>query len=73
MTEDVKGRAKGGVARAAALTAERRSEIARNAVAARWHREIPRATHTGILIIGDAEIPATCWKMASAFSRRAEL
>lgn len=57
MTEDVKGRAKGGVARAAALTAERRSEIARNAVAARWHREIPRATHTGILIIGDAEIP----------------
>jgi len=31
-----KGRARGGVARAAALTPERRSEIARKAAAARW-------------------------------------
>src|SRR5690242_770996 len=40
MTEDEPtGRAKGGVARANALSPERRSEIARAAVAARWEKQ----------------------------------
>jgi hypothetical protein len=39
------GRAKGGVARAAALTPERRKEIAKMAVEARWNKNIPKATH----------------------------
>jgi hypothetical protein len=33
------GGAKGGKARAASLTKEQRSEIAKKAAAARWHRE----------------------------------
>lgn len=33
------GGAKGGAARAAKLTAEQRSEIAKKAASARWHRE----------------------------------
>jgi hypothetical protein len=49
--------AKGGKARALALTPEQRSEIARKAVEARWHSEIPKATHSGELKIGDALIP----------------
>jgi hypothetical protein len=51
----------GGKARAESLTAEQRKAIARRAVEARWAKHgkspIPRATHTGILKIGDAEIP----------------
>jgi hypothetical protein len=45
------GAAKGGEARALKLSAERRSEIARTAVQARWERlgkaPMPRATHKG--------------------------
>ena len=37
------GGAKGGHARAAALTPERRSELARKAVLARWKRERAKA------------------------------
>ncbi|MBI5647499.1 MAG: P63C domain-containing protein [Ignavibacteriae bacterium] len=47
---------KGGKARAESLTPEERSEIARNAVMARWHKEhaeVPKATHDGPLTIGD--------------------
>ena len=58
MAEEVTGRAKGGVARAAALTPERRSEIARMAVEARWGKELPIATHEGDARIGSAIIPA---------------
>ena len=51
---------KGGIARRNALTPEERSEIARNAVQARWEKAgkhaIPRATHTGELNIGSASI-----------------
>lgn len=38
--KSLSGRAKGGLARAAALSPERRSEIAREAVAARWNKKI---------------------------------
>lgn len=54
--ENVLGRAKGGIARAAALTEEERSEIARQAAEARWSKHMPHATHEGIIKIGDIEI-----------------
>jgi len=54
------GASKGGIARAKALTAEQRSEIARNAVEARWGKAaIVRATHGSPdkpLRIGEAEL-----------------
>ena len=52
----VTGRAKGGVARAASLTKSERKEIAERAAAARWHKEIPQASHSGTLKIGEIEI-----------------
>lgn len=55
-----KGARKGGIARAEALPAEQRQEIARVAAMARWSRvdpKLPRATHVGELHIGDAVIP----------------
>jgi len=59
------GGLKGGKARAEALTPEERREIAREAARARWSKtkegstqdRIPRATHTGILQIGEISIP----------------
>lgn len=57
---DVKGKAIGGVARAASLTDEQRKEIASNAAKARWSTEIIKATHGSTdqpLKIGDIEIP----------------
>lgn len=59
MTEEPKGRARGGVARARALTAGRRKEIAERAAAERWN-PVLRATHGSPdhpLKIGDIEIP----------------
>jgi hypothetical protein len=60
------GASKGGKARAEALSPEERREIARQAVMTRWARhkksdaaELPRETHTGILQIGDREIPCS--------------
>ena len=51
----VKGKAVGGKARAAALSAEDRKEIARNAAQARWEGEsLPVATHEGELPIGES-------------------
>ena len=47
----------GGKARALSLTKEQRSEQARNAVAARWNADVPKATHSGELLIGDLVIP----------------
>lgn len=41
MSADPKGRAKGGLARAAKLSPERRREIARQAAAARWSGASP--------------------------------
>jgi hypothetical protein len=57
----VTGKAKGGAARAASLTKERRSEIARNAAIAKAEMaKLPKATHGSTdhpLKIGDIEIP----------------
>ena len=59
------GASKGGKARAEVLSPERRSEIARKAVRTRWEKAknedgppIPRAIHTGVLRIGDTELPS---------------
>ncbi|MBS1803674.1 MAG: P63C domain-containing protein [Acidobacteria bacterium] len=56
------GAAKGGDARAAKLSAERRKEIARAAIEARWARSgktpLPKATHSGPLKIGNLEFEA---------------
>ena len=54
--DEVPGRAKGGVARAAALSGAERSEIARKGAEARWSKHMPHATHEGIIKIGDIEI-----------------
>jgi len=45
--DEPKGRAKGGVARAAALSPEKRAEIAKKAAAARWGTPTLKATHKG--------------------------
>jgi hypothetical protein len=56
-----RGRAKGGKARAESMTPEQRKDAARKAAAARWKTDgidlgaTPRATHMGVLQIGDAE------------------
>jgi hypothetical protein len=60
------GASKGGKARAKSLTSERRSEIARTAIEARWRKQgkltvVPQATHgspDSPLRIGDLMIPA---------------
>ena len=59
-----KGARKGGEARAKTLTAEDRREISRLAAEKRWAAEIPegrlpRETHTGVLKIGDRQIPCS--------------
>ena len=53
------GKSQGGIARAKRLTAERRSEIAKQAAAARWDENLPRATHGSPdrpIRIGDIEL-----------------
>jgi|SRR5882672_16124 len=49
--EDKSIQSMGGIARADSLPAEDRSEIARTAANARWGKELPRATHTGQIVI----------------------
>jgi hypothetical protein len=49
--------AKGGKARAKAMTTEERSEQARRAVEVRWSQNLPKATHEGTLNIGGISIP----------------
>jgi hypothetical protein len=46
---------KGGVARSAALSAEKRAAIAKRAAIERWNRaeQLPKETHTGILKLGE--------------------
>jgi P63C domain len=53
--DDVTGRAKGGAARAAKLTPEERSQIAKKGAAARW--SMPKAIREGSIKIGDLELP----------------
>jgi hypothetical protein len=48
---------KGGNARAEKLTAERRSEIAKQAAATRWSSDVPLAAYEGYVLFGDVEIP----------------
>lgn len=56
--EEVDGRARGGVARAANMTPEQRKESAMKAVAAKKElAALPKATHSGTLKISDIEIP----------------
>lgn len=52
------GASKGGKARAAKMTPEERSEVAKKAAATRWEadQQVQRATHVGTLKIGDREI-----------------
>ena len=54
MTNETKAR--GGHARANALTAERRREIAKNAAESRWTKDLPVAYYTGELNIGNVKI-----------------
>jgi hypothetical protein len=56
MTEKDSKKAIGGAARAAALSPERRSEIARKAAASRWDGELPIATHEGEFKLGDSVV-----------------
>jgi hypothetical protein len=46
----------GGIARASALSPERRSEIARKAASSRWDGDLPIATHEGKFNIGETEV-----------------
>lgn len=51
-----RGASRGGKARAKRLTAAQRSEIARDAAAARWGSEAAPVSHDGSIKIGEAEI-----------------
>jgi hypothetical protein len=48
---------KGGKARAKALSSEQRSAIATRAAMSRWQKDLPRASHEGVLKLGSVEIP----------------
>lgn len=52
---------RGGIARAEALSAEARKEIARRAATSRWDKEkdVPQAAYTGTLDIGDMSFPCS--------------
>ena len=58
MADEPTGKAKGGLARAEALSSDERKQIARRAADVRWGTDIPQATHDGPLKIGDAELDA---------------
>ena len=57
--------AKGGKTRAERLSSKQRSEIAAAGARARWapDEDLPKATHSGVLEIGDAQIP--CYVLES--------
>jgi molybdopterin synthase catalytic subunit len=58
MTDEVTGRAKGGIATAAQMTPEELKNRARAAAAARWHNaDAEVAIKSGKLEIGDIAIP----------------
>lgn len=58
MEHPMSGKAKGGNARAASLSSDRRKEIAKDAATARWNSEVPRATHDGPLNVGGTDMMA---------------
>jgi len=51
MAEEKSIQALGGEARAESLTPSARSDIARRAASARWAKDLPKATHTGQIVI----------------------
>ncbi len=51
------GKARGGFARAKALSKKERTAIAKKAASMRWDDSIPEATHIGELKIGDLTLP----------------
>jgi hypothetical protein len=71
--EESTGRARSGLARAAALSPERRQEIARAAASARWGAgdDIPEALHEGVISPGGAEIPCYVLKDGTRVLARA--
>lgn len=46
----------GGIARAESMSPEERKDIARAAAVARWAGDLPRATHSGMIVIAGREI-----------------
>lgn len=58
--KDIKGKAKGGVARAKSLTKAQRSDIAKKAAAARWKGKPFKATHKGNFL-DEFGIDAECY------------
>jgi hypothetical protein len=58
MTKDADSsiQALGGKMRAEVLAPEQRKEIARRAAMSRWNRDLPRATHSGRIVIAGREI-----------------
>ncbi len=56
--EPLSPQSKGGFARAKALDAKTRSAIAREGAAQRWNADVPRATHEGVVKIGDTKVSA---------------
>jgi len=56
MDDEITGRAKGGLARAQALSPEKRRESAQKAARARWDGQIPTALRSGMIRIGELEI-----------------
>lgn len=57
MSDEIKGRARGGVAKAAGMTPDKRKELSQKMLAAKKGiAKLPKATHSGMLKIGDVEI-----------------
>jgi hypothetical protein len=56
-TEQGESKARGGFARAQALTPQKRTEIARKAAETRWSDSAPSAIHEGTIKLGEIEIP----------------
>lgn len=64
MAEVPKGRSRGGVARAAKLTPEERSDIAKKAADQRWEQErsgLPKVTHRGVIKIPALNMEIPCF------------
>lgn len=60
MNEEIKGKAKGGIARAEKLSPQKRKDIARKAAIERWKPDkkiLPKAEYRGFLKIADMKIP----------------
>ncbi|RQV12221.1 hypothetical protein DF047_04320 [Burkholderia cenocepacia] len=55
-SDGVSAKAAGGHARAAALNEAERAAIAKGAADARWNKPLPKATHEGVIKLGDIEI-----------------